>query len=381
MINTTTAYGRESIRGIARYSREHGPWSLTLDPIGVGMPTLGAETGVVDGLIARVADERMRARLHAIRSTAMAPCVDLSNEFSEMDIPRVVPDPEAVARAAVDHLLDRGFTEFGYCGVNGQAYSRKREQAFVAHLDALGHRCRAYTGRQGRQARTLDVELRRMADWLGGFDGPAGVLACNDWRAGQLLRASRIAGLHVPDTIGVVGIDNDAVACETGHVTLTSVEIDAERIGYEAARRLDAMMRGDAIDAGTVHAGDVYVEARASTDVLLVADPIVRDALQVMRRSGTPPRSVAEVVAGLALSRRPFEKRFRAAVGRSPNEELQQCRIRLAERLLRTTDLPISTIAERCGYGYAHQLSAAFGRLRQQTPSAYRELSRASGLK
>ncbi|MEM6391715.1 MAG: substrate-binding domain-containing protein [Planctomycetota bacterium] len=340
------------------------------------MPELTNESKSIDGVIARVTDEHVRDYVMRLCELSGIPMVDLSEAFLDWDVPRVISSPDEVARAAVDHLAERGFESFGYCGLPGQAYSRHRQQAFTARLEAEGLPCRVYNGRASARSRRPGVALRRLADWLCGFDGPAGILACNDWRAGQVLDAAKLAGLAVPGTIGVLGIDNDAVACETCHVTLSSVDPDAERIGYEAAKRLDVLRRGGSVNPRTLRMGEVRVEARKSTDVLVIDDPIIRSALEAMRRAGTPPRTVAEVLEDLPISRRPFEKRFRAAIGCSPNDELQRCRMRLAQQLLGTTDLPIGSIAERCGYGYAHHLSAAFGRAFGQTPSEYRALSR-----
>src|ERR1044072_9331066 len=38
LVESSRAYGRGLLRGIARYNREHGPWSIYLQPHDLGAP-------------------------------------------------------------------------------------------------------------------------------------------------------------------------------------------------------------------------------------------------------------------------------------------------------------------------------------------------------
>jgi len=46
--------------------------------------------------------------------------------------------------------------------------------------------------------------------------------------------------------------------------------------------------------------------------------------------------------------------------------------VRLAQRLLETTDLPVDAIAGKTGFGTADNLRKHFGRILQTTPQSYR---------
>jgi LacI family transcriptional regulator len=369
MINTTTAYGREVIRGIARYAREQGPWMLLLEPLGFGLPRYVVAGLKTHGVIAQIADVSTRNR---VRRWCHVPVVDVSEAFANLPYPKVLADPLLIARAAVEHLHACGFRRFAFCGFESQPYSHIREQAFLVALDEQGFTCDVYRGGDDRSMRSFQAELRRLSRWVANFDQPTGVFACNDWRGQHVLQSCLLADIAVPNHIGVVGADNDEVVRETCPISLTSIDIGMETIGYQAAELLDRLMRGQPAPAQPELVGNVHVIARRSTDVLLVDDPLIRKALAIIRASETPPRCVEDVLRELPLSRRPFEKRFRKAVGRSPYEEIQACRVQLAKRLLRTTDLPIGRIAERCGFALPHHLSAAFRRATGLTPIAYR---------
>ena len=56
------------------------------------------------------------------------------------------------------------------------------------------------------------------------------------------MEACRGAGLQVPEQAAVVGVDNDVLLCELADPPLSSVALDAERGGFEAAALLAGLM-------------------------------------------------------------------------------------------------------------------------------------------
>ena len=48
-----------------------------------------------------------------------------------------------------------------------------------------------------------------MTDWLRTLEPPTGLFACNDIRGQQVLNVCRLAGVDIPDSIGVVSVDDD----------------------------------------------------------------------------------------------------------------------------------------------------------------------------
>ena len=79
-----------------------------------------------------------------------------------------------------------------------------------------------------------------------------------------------------------------------------------------------------------------------------------------------------------AMSRRTLTRRFQAAVGMPPGEWLQRERLRLAQRLLETTDDPVEVVARRSGYESPATMRAQFATRLQTSPRAYRSTFRAA---
>jgi transcriptional regulator GlxA family with amidase domain len=86
--------------------------------------------------------------------------------------------------------------------------------------------------------------------------------------------------------------------------------------------------------------------------------------------------TVADLAARAAMSPRTFARRFPASTGTTPLTWILRERVRLAQRLLETTDLPVDAIAGRTGFGTADNLRKHFGRMLHTTPQAYRRTFR-----
>ncbi|WP_199439256.1 GlxA family transcriptional regulator [Umezawaea beigongshangensis] len=88
------------------------------------------------------------------------------------------------------------------------------------------------------------------------------------------------------------------------------------------------------------------------------------------------PIGVDDLAGHSGLSERTFHRAFLAATGSTPGRWLRVQRVRLAQRLLETTDLPVHRVAERSGLGTPANLRR---RLRAElgvTPDAYRRTFR-----
>jgi AraC family transcriptional regulator, transcriptional activator FtrA len=88
--------------------------------------------------------------------------------------------------------------------------------------------------------------------------------------------------------------------------------------------------------------------------------------------------SVADLAARSAMSARTFARRFVASTGTTPYQWIARERVRLAQRLLETTDLPVEAIARSCGLGSAANLRKQFGRALSTSPNSYRRTFAAS---
>lgn len=206
---------------------------------------------------------------------------------------------------------------------------------------------------------------------------PAAVVAFSDF-AGRLIADQCVAmSLKVPDDVAVIGVDNAESVCESGAVELPSVDPDLERIGFEAGRKLDALICGRAV-ARVTCVPPRGVVRRRSTDPS-AQDPLVASAIRYMRETAFEGGSVESLCDHLNVSRRHLEKQFAAATGRTPGEQFLHLRLIRARDLLLATNLSVTQIALRCGYGQVSSFSAAFHREMGMSPSEFRKSQSGAG--
>ncbi|MBN2577750.1 MAG: hypothetical protein JXB10_02075, partial [Pirellulales bacterium] len=169
LMSPHAGYDRGVIRGIARYAREHGPWAFLLsgeqlqivDYAGgktVGSMAVARLSGDVPRRTSVLDLERLNAsgiigRLYSrsITEAALASglpivAMDLAEEQAADAnlvgrVSEIRPDSHKAGRMAAEHLLDRGFRQFAFCGFQGEIWSKLRREGFLDRLQEAGRRC------------------------------------------------------------------------------------------------------------------------------------------------------------------------------------------------------------------------------------------------
>src|SRR5262245_29983035 len=114
LVDTSTGYSSQLIRGVARYVREREqPWQLLVQPRGENERSLMPRHWQADGVIARITHRALARDLERRR----IPVVNVSlSTVSGFDCPQVTIDERVVGRWAAEHLLEQGFRNFAYFG-------------------------------------------------------------------------------------------------------------------------------------------------------------------------------------------------------------------------------------------------------------------------
>ena len=377
LVETSEAYGRGLMQGIIRYLEQHAPWRLWFESRALTerLPPW-VETWRGDGIIARSACRQDMLALLAKK----VPLVEL-HVAPTGGAQRVQPDEQVVAQLAVDHFVDRGLREyFGYFSLDVTKQTHWIDARLEAYERAVAERrgrCipfrpRAPSGSDGRDRPPIDDA--EIIDWLRALPRPCGVLAATDSHALKLVRACRQAGLAVPEDIAVLGVDNDPVFCEACSPRLSSIDLDAPRVGYDAAALLDRMLAGGAPPAAGITISDAhaFVETRGSTDVVALEDDKVAAAARVIRERACRQVRVDQVAKAVGLSRRMLEQRFRRALDRTPKDEIRRVQMEHAKALLRADDATVQEVAQQSGFGSLEYFDRVFRRSVGMTPAAYR---------
>jgi LacI family transcriptional regulator len=187
-----------------------------------------------------------------------------------------------------------------------------------------------------------------------------------------VVRYAGIADLRIPDDIALVGADNDSLECELISPPLSSVMIPWREMGQTAARLVQKVLLGQSIRVSRTMISPIGVAARRSSDVLAIADPIVAKAVRWIRSNAERRLTVPMVAHAVGGGRQRLERRFRAVLARTVQEEIRRAHVEIAKRLLEGSDESMTQIARSSGFTNAALLSVAFQRDVGMPPSVYR---------
>ena len=374
LVETSRAYGRGLLRGIAQYSKLHGPWLFFMGPEfyvkGIKHSYKWMKDLNADGIIAPLWDN---AIIKMIDNLGL-PAVICGIERPSLNICRVVTDDIAVGRTAAEYFLERGFRRFAYCGFNDAIWSQRRAESFSRIVTEAGFKAYIYQRAGTKRRHSSKAEQTIIADWLRTLPRPIAIMACNDDRGQDVLAACRIAGLEVPEDVAILGVDDDELVCDLSYPPLSSIAASTERAGYEAARVLDKLMRGHKItDAEKeVPIFPLHVVTRQSTDITAIEDQQVAEAVNFIRRQSRKAIQVSDVAEAVGLSRRTLEQRFRKVLTHSVHDQIKYARVNQMADLLINTNLTISRIARFLGYPDASNISRYFKQKKRMGPIEYR---------
>ena len=392
-METSLEVSRNMLRGIIRYIREHGNWTLDLTPGGIADQHL-PDNWNGNGIIARIPSVKEAARLAA--HPAPKVILDPQATFSEPSHPlascaRLACDHDAVGREAADHFLSRGFKQFAYLGpvlsstlqmqydstgLQEPNWSIARREAFAAHLAAHGFACHVYPlPRARRLSANWNLEMPHVIRWLQQLPKPIAVFAPHDARGRQIADACQAAGIPVPYRLAILTVNNDTDLCETSLPPLSSIPLDAEAAGYRAAEALDGLMKGHRPAKREIRYNPLPVVVRASSANTQTDDPLVIELLEYVRQTHGFNLRVSELASRYHVTVRTLENRCRKALGRSAGDILRETCLESVRALVVETDRPFSEIARTCGQLSAAHLAAMFRRRYGITMSAMRRAS------
>lgn len=371
LVETASSYGRTILSGVSKYQQTRARWSTFLDESELrASPPQWLFQQSWDGIICRATTPELAIEF----KQREIPAVDLNDIFENPGLPRIRTNMQSVGRFAAQHLYERGFRHFAYCGFKGETWSSQRLNGFRQWLGDHSLDCSVYESAwRGSDAPNWTVDQDRIANWLSGMPKPLGLMACNDIRGQHVLNACRSLEIYVPEQLAVVGVDNDELLCGFCCPPLSSIQPNPFRIGFEAAELLDSLMRGGEHRCEDRLIDPLGVITRQSSDALGIKDDIVVAAIAFIRETACHGATVADIVKHIGISRSQLERRFRVCLGHSPQHEIHVTKLRRIKELLRTSDLSLAQIAYLTGFEHTEYMTVVFKRLTGIPPSKYRE--------
>ncbi|NWF88185.1 MAG: DNA-binding transcriptional regulator [Ignavibacteriaceae bacterium] len=359
LLETSRAFGRGILTGVAKYSKLHGPWTFYREPRSLKSSIPHLVNWKANGIIMR------NTVINRQFIDLKIPVIFVLHEKRIFpNIPIIITNGKGIAKLAAEHLISKGLKNFAYCGLDLHPWSDERKKYFQQFINEAGFEVSIYQQSHSNKYKSWENEQLRMAEWLKSLTKPVGIMACNDDRGQHVLEACKNAGLYVPEDVSVIGVDNDSLVCDLCDPPLSSVALNTEYAGYYAAELLDQLMKGAPSKGQEILVEATHIVKRQSTDILAVEDKNVAEAIRYIRNNAKNKFFVNDVVNQTSLCRRSLESRFKKIIHRSIQEEIRRVRTELIADLLVDTDLPISEITNMFNFIDIEHISRYFKKVK-----------------
>lgn len=350
-------------RGIAKFAGEHH-WHLASDMVlDQKLPWQWQGDGVICSL---VRERQLTTTIEQLN----VPTVVVGNSTEGLDCSFFHEDNQAIGTLAAEFFLNKGFRHFAFFWL--QPHSRGFY--FEQKLQEYGYSVYSLI------PNTSETDQRSLQQWLrtevGKLPKPLAIFAPDDGSASEIIAACEDAQIRIPEDVAVLGVHNDEIICENLSITLSSIDNDFERQGYEAAQLLHRLMKGQEIAPERHPIPPLKVVERQSTDMLAYRNEALVQALHFISHHFNDFIDVSDVCAAVETSRRTLYSLFQHELGRTPSDEITRQRLLYGEQLLAETHLTIQEVSRTAGFNDYRVFHRHFKAKHQCTPTQWRKEAR-----
>lgn len=358
--------------GIKDYTVKNTDWTLVWDPFPELKLSKSSKEPYYSGLIGRCDFETYSAA-----KDLKIPIVNTWFFNKIKGLPSVLEDFEKNGALAAENLIKRGYRNFVTFNYRGDPSAKAFNEGAASVL-------KNYQCKLEKAVAPRDIEKNKnnwqkvnsdFSKWSKKWTYPLAIITSICDLGPKLSTFCSENGLRIPEDVVILSSGNDAAYCEGFSPTISSVDIDYFKIGYEAARMLDYKIKGRAVKENVIYIPPVGIVPRESTDSYAVNDEQVKVALRFIADNFEKNICVDDIVSQVPISRRSLEKRFMKCLGRTMFDEMNRLRIETMKRLLLESDANIKSLSLQAGFSSPQQMRRSFLSATGISPVNFRKMA------
>ena len=270
---------------------------------------------------------------------------------------------------AADYFLKQNFSNYAFIGMKDILWSVSR---YEGYSEQISNSRKIQT--HNYEVEDFQNEIEEISAWLHSLPKPIAMFACNDFMARQVTEICQMNGIRIPEDISLLGVDNDEFMCNISSPTLSSIKLNFEKHGYEIAQTLFKMVAEKKTWPARIPVEAIGVVERMSTNRKIIADPYIREIVDFISRNYTQDIDIRKLTSFIPLSRRAIEMKFKKEMHPyTISSYIMKLRMEHFCRLLESSELPVSTAADRSGFIDNSNFSTLFKKYKGMTPTEYRK--------
>ena len=373
LIDYSSEFSRGLLRGIINYSKEHGFWIFYRLPS--YYKSLYGKEGIVkwakewkaDAIIAQWDTEGKTLLKDLNIPVVLQNYKERSDYFSNL-----TGNYADTGAMAAGYFIEKRFRNFAFYGNKGVIWSEERAAGFKKEVEKYGGDFYLFET-ESLSDENWETSHEELDKWLFSLPKPVAILACDDSFALQISQICKLNNINIPDEISLMGVDNDEMICNLSDPPISSIVLDVEKGGYEAARLLRQMVKEGRNVPFNIVVKPVRIEIRKSTEKLVVNNVYVKEVVDYIEKNYILLGSIEKLVALVPLSRRILEIKFKEEMGVSIYQYIIRCRIEHVANLLITTDYTLFDIVLQSGFNDCKNISRIFKKYKNCTPYEFRQ--------
>ena len=377
----TEAFARYLLRGILKYSKgKKESWIVCRMPpsykqrIGISGVVNWAKKWKANAIIGQF-DIKDDVSFFA-KNGILALAQDYKTRFS--NIPNITSNYHKAGRIAADFFIGKGYKNFAFFGYEDAVWSLERKEGYFEGIRAHGLAENFHEYNNNKIDNLWYYDSEPLITWLKALPLSTALFACDDNQAIKITEVCRTIDIKIPEEIAVLGVDNDTVVCNLSDPPISSIQMDVEMAGLDAATLIDQMLKDEKTIPHDIFIKPLNIVNRISTDLYPTRDPYVLTAIKYIHKNIAEKINVTEIVAQVPLSRRLLETRFRKETGQAIYQYILKHKIERFSQLLLLSDKPISEIATEVGFFDYKNVARKFKSIKKCSPLQYRSQNKVS---
>lgn len=373
LIDYSSDFSRNLLRGLIEYSKKHGPWVFYRLPS--YYKTLYGKEGIIEWAKKWKADAVLAQWDH-----------EGTNLLRELNIPIILQNYRdrsphfsnltgqyfETGVMAANFFIKRGFKNFAFYGNKNAIWSYERAEGFRKIIEQQKGNYYYYESENTVEEQWNDTYMQ-LESWLSSLPKPIGMFACDDSFALQISEACKINGIGIPNEISLLGVDNDELICNLSDPPISSIVLDTYKGGYDAGRILDMFFKGERNDPFNIVIEPTRFELRQSTEKYDISNEYVLEIVNYIGNNFRLDLSIDSLTKLVPLSRRNLEVKFKEEMGISIYQFILNCRVDYFAHILLTTDRSLFDIALESGFNDCKNISRVFKKFKGCSPLEYKE--------
>lgn len=275
-----------------------------------------------------------------------------------------------IGRMGANFFLEQGFKNIAFCCIDTDQSpnTKKCVDEFSSEIKN--------TTLTGVTAHThLYTTGKKFLQWINQQPKPMAIVFNSDALAEKALQVCLLNRIAVPDEVSILGVGNDELICNLVTPQISSIDISADRLGFEAVRQLHSISQKEAAPGSfPLKVLPRFIVERTSTTYYGGVNPILKKGIEHIEQNYKSRLKVNTICDVCSISRRSLEKYFLEELGATILTTIRKVKIKHAQKMLAYTNLTPDEIADKLNAGSTRNFCRTFTAFKGMTPVQYRNM-------